>query len=106
MTKAVVEISGLSSERAELYRKKLPFAAIKQGKVVIQSQLDPSEPINDHLVWLWGMIHHERKLLKRLQDDEGSLTCRCEAKKGTAIIRPNGAEMLHLLNMDLVLETR
>lgn len=105
MTKAVVVITGLP-ERAELIRSKLRSASIKQGKVIVRSQLESDLPLNEHLVWLWMVLKHERRFLKNIQAEGGKLTCECETKKGAVSIKPNGAEMLHLLEMELVLETK
>ena len=105
MTVVEVVISGLSA-RAELIRSKLAFSVIKRGDVVIRSQLAPEIPLNEHLVWLWGVLKHERRFIKTLQDEGGTLLCMCKVPKGKASILPNGAEMLHLLNMELLLECK
>lgn len=105
MTKASVVIAGLP-ERAEMIRSKLPFASVKQGKVLLKSQLESDLPLNDHLVWLWGMLKHQRRFLKTIQTEGAKLVCECETKKGSLSIKPNGAQMLHLLDMELVLEIK
>ncbi|WIO73502.1 hypothetical protein QP938_09340 [Porticoccaceae bacterium LTM1] len=106
MTKAAVVISVISPERAELLQSKLPFSSIKQGNVIIQSKLEAGLPLNDHLVWLWGMLQNERRLLKRIEEEESKIICQCQVGRGAVIIKPNGAEMLHLLNMELMLEIK
>jgi hypothetical protein len=105
MTIAEVRVSGLS-HRKESICERLPGAVIEQGDVVMRSPLEPSKPLNDHLVWFWGMLQHQRRFLKTLQQEGGKLTCRCKVPKGGVTLLPNAAEMLHLLEMDLVLEAR
>lgn len=105
MTIAEVRVSGLSNRR-ESIRERLAGSVIERGDVVIRSQLEPSKPLNEHLVWLWGTLKHERRFLKTLQQEGGKLTCRCKVSKGDILLLPNAAEMLHLLGMELVLETR
>jgi hypothetical protein len=105
MTSAEVRVSGVS-DRKESIREQLPFAVIEQGDVVIRSWLEPSEPLNDHLIWLWGSLKHQRRFLKNIQQCGGKLVCRCKVPKGRVHLRPNAAEMLHLLEMELVLEVK
>jgi len=105
MTAAEVRVSGLTN-RKEYIRERLAGAVIEQGDVVVRSPLDSSKPLNEHLVWLWGMLKHQRRFLKNLQQEGGKLTCRCTVPKGGVTLLPNAAEMLHLLEMELVLEVR
>jgi hypothetical protein len=105
MAVAEVRVSGLSN-RKESIRERLPGAIIEKGDVVMRSPLDPSKSLNEHLVWLWGMLKHQRRFLKNLQQEGGKLTCRCEVPKGDVRLLPNAAEMLHLLEMDLVIKGR
>ena len=72
--------------------------------MVIRSQLKPSEPLNDHLVWLWNLLKHNRRFLKNLQREGGVLKCHAKASGGNVRLLSNAAEMLHLLEMELVLE--
>ncbi|MDT7603052.1 MAG: hypothetical protein QOF61_1049 [Acidobacteriota bacterium] len=108
MTSAEVRITGISeSKEYILERLRLPFAVIERGDIVIRSPLDPSLPLNDHLVWLWGILNLRRKHLKNLQQQSDiKIVCRCKVPKGSVRLLPNAAEMLHLLSMELVLETR
>src|SRR5262245_47389221 len=105
MTIAEVRVSGVS-HRKESIRERLPGAVIEQGDVVMRSRLEPSMLLNEHMVWLWGKLKHERRFLKNLQQEGGKLTCRCEVPKGDVRLAPNAAEMLHLLEMELVLKVR
>jgi hypothetical protein len=105
MTVVEVRVSGLSN-RKESIRERLPAAIIEQGDVVMRSPLDPSKSLNEHLVWLWGMLKHQRRFLKNLQQEGGKLTCICEVPKGDVRLAPNAAEMLHLLEMELVIKAR
>lgn len=105
MTVAEVRVGGLSN-RKESIRERLPGAIIEQEDVVMRSRLAPSKSLNEHLVWLWGMLKHQRRFLKNLQREGGKLTCRCEVSKGDVRLLPNAAEMLHLLEMELVIKAR
>ncbi len=94
------------TNRKDAICSKLPFTSIEKGNVVIRSQLDKNSSINEHLVWLWGMLNGERRFIKSLQQEGAKLVCYCRASKGKHRIQPNGSEMLHLLNLELVLEIK
>jgi hypothetical protein len=105
MSSVEIRITGLSN-RTDSIRERLPFALVEDGDVVIRSRLEPSQPLNDHLVWLWNMLKHQRRFLKNLQREGGKLKCHAKVSKGSVHLLPNATEMLHLLEMELVLETR
>ncbi|XZG69538.1 hypothetical protein ACTSKR_12880 [Chitinibacteraceae bacterium HSL-7] len=85
---------------------KLPFSSIENGVLVMRSRLDASAPLNDHLVWLWGFLQHERRVLKTAVAGGATLICECSTSKGGIRILPNGAELLHLLGAELVLDVK
>jgi hypothetical protein len=95
-----------ASARAEAIRAKIAGIEIERGDLVLRSRLAPDQPLNDHLVWLWGMLKHQRRYLKNIQSQGISVVCECEVPRGSVRILPNGAEMLHLLGIELVLEAR
>jgi hypothetical protein len=68
---------------------------------VISSPLEQVQELNDHLVWFWSLLKHKRRLLGRLQASGCEMTCLCTGCRGPIIVRPNGAEMLHLLGVRL-----
>ncbi|HEX8459011.1 MAG TPA: hypothetical protein VF656_17085 [Pyrinomonadaceae bacterium] len=105
MTSAEVRVSGVS-DRKEAIREKLAWSVIEQGDIIIRSPLDPSEPLNEHLVWLWTSLQHQRRFLKSIQECGGKLVCRCKVPKGKVRLLPNAAQMIHLLEMELVLEVK
>ncbi|MEE1672608.1 hypothetical protein SNR37_002011 [Agarivorans aestuarii] len=105
MSSAEIRITN-TINRHEAICSKLPFTAIEKGDVVISSRLDKNCSVNEHLVWLWGKLNNERRFLKSLQQDGANIICNCKASKGKHRILPNGAEMLHLLNVELVLEIK
>ncbi len=105
MTTAGVIVSGLP-DRKESIRERLPGAIIERGDVVVRSPPGPSESLNEHLVWMWGMLKRQRRFLKDLQQEGGKIACRCKVPKGEVRLMPNAAEMLHLLEMELVLDVR
>jgi hypothetical protein len=67
------------------------------------SQLDANATVNEHLVWLWGMLNLERRYLKSLQSEGAALCVRVSGARLPIELRPNGAEMLHLLNATLLI---
>jgi hypothetical protein len=103
MTSAVFKVLDAGTY-AEIVRAKLPFSQLENGAVVVRSQLGAEVPLNDHLVWLWGMLQGERRVLKNAVSGGARLVCQCQVARGEVRIQPNGAEMLHLLGAELVLE--
>lgn len=91
---------------SETVRAKLPFATIENGVVVVRSQLGAHESLNAHLVWLWGMLKHERRILKSAVAGGARIVCECVVPKGPVQVLPNGAELLHLLGAELLVEAR
>lgn len=85
---------------------KLPGAVKKDGKAVVMSALEADVPLNDHLVWLWGMLKHERRFIKSLKTEGVRIVCECEAQKNEISLLPNSAEMLHLLGAELEVKVR
>lgn len=85
---------------------KLPNAVKEGGKAIVTSPLATDASLNDHLVWLWGMLKHERRFIKNLHAEGVRLVCDCEARKNEIALSPNGAEMLHLLGAELVVKVR
>jgi hypothetical protein len=105
MTTAEVRLSGVS-DRKESIREQLAWSVIERGDIVIRSALDPSEPLNAHLVWLWTSLQGKRRFLRSLQECGGKLVCHCKVPKGRTHLLPNAAQMFHLLEMELVLEVK
>jgi len=105
MTTVTLHITGIQN-RTEAVRSKLAFSAIKNGEVLIRSALDESQEINEHLVWLWGTLKHERRYLKSLQEEGAKLLCVAKVPKGKVKIHPDGAEFLHLLGSELVIDAK
>lgn len=103
MPSVSLRITDLPSE-AMAKRKSLPFAKIESASIVIESQVPSDKPLNEHLVWLWGMLQHERRHLKTLQAEGAQITVRVLGARRPIEIESNGAEMLHLLGATLRLE--
>jgi hypothetical protein len=101
MTTATFVITGASNPGL---RAQFPSAVAEAGRLLVQSQLSPEASLNEHLVWLWGMLNHNRRALKRFQAEGAEFKCLCRVKKGPISVQPNGAEMLHLLGCELVVE--
>ena len=102
MVRVALRITDLPNVAAAT-RKSLPFAQVEGASITIRSQLGDDLPLNDHLVWLWGMLHNERRYLKALQAEGGKITVQVTGACLPAEIKPNGAEMLHLLGATLAL---
>lgn len=81
---------------ADATRKPLPFAVLEGTDIVLKSQLGPEASVNDHLVWLWGMLKHERRYLKSLAAAGAMMRVQVTGYRGPIEIKPNGAEMLHV----------
>jgi hypothetical protein len=84
-------------------RKMLAFASLDGNDVVLKSQLDPKVSLNDHLVWLWGIVQGERRYLKSLQAEGALISVTAGGTVEPIELKPNGAEMLHLLGATLVI---
>lgn len=104
-TSAEVRISGVP-ERRDLLRERLPCSQIERGDVLVRSLLGADASLNDHLVRLWGMLKRHRRLLKGIRQEGGRIECRCKVAKAPVRLRPNAAEMLHLLGVEPVVEVR
>lgn len=97
-------IGGLGA-RATSTRDVLPFAVIDHGDVVIRCPPGSGESLNDKLVWLWGVLKHQRRKLKSLQAEGVSLCCHCKVPRGPITLQPNAAEFLHLVGASLIVTT-
>jgi hypothetical protein len=89
---------------ADAARKRLPFATIDSGDIVVTSTLPCETPLNEHLVWFWGLLKHERRFLKSLVGQGAAIAIYARGVGGRIEVKPNGAEMLHLLGADLIIE--
>jgi hypothetical protein len=105
MTKVVLKILNAGSSTSVL-KGRLPFSSVENGEIIVHSQLGQSTPLNDHLVWLWGFLKHERRVLKTAVEGGAKIICECSASKGSIRVLPNGAELLHLLGAELWLEVK
>ena len=86
----VFEITRLPNAAAGV-RKSLPFAKVSADGIAIVSQLDSNAGVNEHLVWLWGMLNFERRYLKSLQSEGAALSVRVSGARLPIELRPNGA---------------
>ena len=93
-------------ERAEGVKQQLPMTRVEKGVVVLASALPMEAPLNDHIVWIGGMLKHQRRYLKTLVTMGASLVCECKVSKGQLRLMANAFEFLHLVGADLVLEQR
>lgn len=100
--KVWLEISGVQ-DRLEGVIRKLPSAQVEGPGLIVRSPLNAAATLNEHLLYFWSSLKHERKYLKNLQQDGAGLTFRVKGVKGEVCIEANGAEMLHLLNARLLI---
>jgi hypothetical protein len=105
VTKVALKVLN-SGTQSEAIRAKLPFATVEGGVVVVRSQLGTHEPLNAHLVWLWGILKHERRILKSAVAAGAHIVCECVVPKGPIHVLPNGAEFLHLLGAELLVQAK
>src|SRR5262245_34365272 len=101
MTSVSLRITGAPNE-ASLTRKSLGGRLV-DGELVVKSPLPKGTPLNEHLVWLWGSLKHERRYLKSLQAEGAKLLVEAQVGDGPVEVLPNGAELLHLLGAALVI---
>ena len=95
-------ISNLGS-RSSSTRDLLTFAIVEGTDVVIRCPAGSGESPSEKLVWLWGLLKHERRKLKTLQADGAILSCVCTVPCGPVLLQPNAAEFLHLTGASLVI---
>ena len=105
MATVTLLITGLSNEGSAL-RKALPFASVAGSVVTIPSPLPANAMLNDHLVWLWGVLKCERRYLKSLQAEGAVMTVHAKGFRGQLEIRANGAELMHLLPAMLIIDLK
>ncbi len=105
MVSVSLHISNLPTA-ASANRKALPFAPVEGTTIIVKSQLASDLPLNDHLVWLWGMLKYERRYIKGLQSEGANIVVHAKGFRGQVEVRANGAEMLHLLGANLVLDCK
>ena len=103
MTTVALKILGHPSP--ETVQSRLGFFKVQDQSLVFRSFLDAEASLNDHLVWFWGKLKHQRRLLKRVATEGGTLKCFAQVPSGSVHLLPNGAEMLHLLGAELIVES-
>ncbi len=105
MSQVALRISKLSAAAVSASRKPLAASRREGRDLVVESALPATAPLNDHLVWLWGMLKHERRYLKSLQNEGANFEIQVPADRKRIQIKPNAAEMLHLLGITLTIGT-
>ena len=105
MTTALLRISS-SPGRVNEIRATLSGARIERGEVVIESAIESSRPLNDHLATLWRSLNKHRKFLKRMQTEGVKFVCVAKVSDDTFSLLPSGIEMLHVMQIELKLERR
>jgi hypothetical protein len=103
MTHVLLKITSAGSY-ASVVQGKLRASRIENGTVLLPSGMPESATLSEHLVWLWGSIKHERRVLKTAVAGGAKIVCECKVPRGVVHLLPNAAEMLHLIGAELVLE--
>jgi len=103
MATVAFRVSRLPNE-ASAKRKDLPGAVVSGNELVMESRLGATATLNDHLVWLWGFLKHERRYLKSLQAEGAVLAVHASGVTLPVELKSNGAEMLHLLDASLLID--
>ena len=102
MFDVTLRITDLPSE-ASAKRKALPFAEVEGTSIIIKSSLAANQSLNEHLIFLWRAVRNERRYLKSLQSEGAKITVHVAGARKPIEIKPNSAEMLHLLGATLVI---
>jgi hypothetical protein len=105
MTRVELRITNVASGLGNA-QARLGGSILEKDAVVFRSALSTESSISDHLVLLWGILKHERRLLKRFQTAGAEIKVICRTSASDFRILPNAAEMLHLLNAALVIEIK
>jgi hypothetical protein len=103
MSHVELRISGGSSSLENICSR-LNGSIKTREHVVFPSSLPISASLSDHLVWIWGALKHQRRLLKRFQSEGAKLEFVCLVAGKKIQLRANAAEMLHLIEADLTVE--
>lgn len=105
MTQAVFRVECDPAQLGAVKGRLPGFYRQERDALVLPSPLPAEQPLNEHLVWLWGMLQSQRRILKRLQAEGARLVVDCRAAAPVRL-QPNAAEMLHLLGAELRLSLR
>lgn len=66
---------------------------------VFRLRLQPDVSVSEHLKWLHGMLHFERKRLRKLQEDGVDMVCRIRVRERSLIIEPEALLLMHQLHL-------
>jgi hypothetical protein len=105
MTSARIRITAPPGRLNDI-RSSFAGARIERGYVILPSPMEPERPLNDHLVGLWRTLEPKRKFLRRMYQEGVRYVCECKLSGEKISLQPSGVEMLHLLQMELILEPR
>ena len=96
-----VEIRAVAPSAAIVeLRRRLETWFVQEGEdFVFRSRLEGSVEVSDHLKWFQGMLRHERKLIRRLQDQGLNLVVRIYCKRLPVVIEPEGLLVAHQLRL-------
>ncbi len=100
---ARVVVHNLGDHQAE-FQKKLGawFSLTKKGAYEFRSLLEPTEEINTHLIWLFGILDTERAFLRKLTQNGIEVVCQCRAHKSSSVLLKSKAlAMAHLMGISL-----
>jgi hypothetical protein len=67
-----------------------------------RTALKPTDDLNEHLVWIFMILEHSRKLFRTMTQNGVRVICRCKwKKKKPVILKAKALAMAHLLGIDI-----
>jgi len=74
---------------------------LERGDLVFESPLQDAPDPNDHLKWFYGMLWHDRKFFKRVQDKGVKVVASIHTSQKTLVLEPESLLLAHKLRMRL-----
>ena len=72
------------------------------GTFAFCSALQPTDDLNEHLVWLFMILDEHRKLIKKLTQNGVPVVCQCLAGQARPIVlEPKALGLAHLMGIGL-----
>ena len=67
-----------------------------------RSALPSADDVNAHLIWIFGMLDLNRKLLRSMAQSGVRIVCKCKwTKSRPVVLQAKALAMAHLLGVDL-----
>src|SRR5438876_260922 len=98
---AEVRILNPGSVADEIRERFATWFTIQKADLVFSSALRDTGDANAHLKWLLGMLEHERKLIRRLQDQGLQMIARVYCNQLPVLIEPESFYLAHKLHVPI-----